>query len=398
MRELERLAREVRAELGEPSPHWLRWQQRAMTSALRVRPTKPAVGRWAFTGALVAVLVVAVIWALAPVRRSATAAPVKLALTASTDGRRVPLADGSSLSLSANTQARLTATERSTSCLVEVGKVQFDVVPQQGREFVVRAGSFEVTVVGTRFSVSRDRAGVVEVLVSHGVVRVQVPGRSSPTELRAGDQLRGDGTEVSLRHDAPPVATTKGQEAPPNASAQSAQSSAPAIDAQPPLEAPSKAATAPRDAWLRLYRERSYKAALEAAREVGVDSLLESLAAQPLAELGEAARLGGDGDLALRAFDALDRRFPGSRQAQDALFLSGRLLASRGQLSVARRQFEAYLARNDRGIYSVEALGRLVEIYATSKDPRVASTARAYLERAPQGPYRRLCLSVLAAP
>lgn len=397
MRELERLAREVRAELGEPSPHWLRWQQRALTSALVGQPTKRAVGRWAFTAALLAVLVVAVVWAIAPTRRSATAAPVKLALTASADGRRVPLADGSSLLLSASTQARLTTTEGSTSCFIEVGKVQFDVAPQHGREFVVRAGSFEVTVVGTRFSVSRDRAGVVEVLVSHGVVRVKVPGRSIPTELRAGDQLRGDGSELSLRHDAP-MAATKGQEAPPNASAEGAQSSAAAIDAQPPLEAPRKAATTPRDAWIKLYRGRNYTAALAAAREVGVDSLLESLAAQPLSELGEAARLGGDGDLALRAFDALGRRFPGSLQAQEALFLSGRLLASRGQLSVARRQFEAYLARNDRGAYSVEALGRLVEIYATSKDPRAAATARAYLERAPQGPYRRLCLSVLAAP
>lgn len=397
MRELERLAQEVRAQLGEPSPAWLRQQQRALTLALGVRTPQRTVGTWALAGALVAALAVAALWVLAPAQRSVQSAPTKLTLSASTDGRRVPLADGSSLLLSAHTQAKLTATEHTTSCVIQVGKVLFDVAPQHGRQFLVKAGAFEVTVVGTRFSVSKDAAGVVEVAVSHGVVRVKGPSRNAPTELRAGDQLRAEGGEVSFLHEASsPVAT--GQAAPLDVSAEAIHSAARAGDSQPPPEGSSKIATAPREAWLGLYRARNYKAALLAAREVGVDGLLESLTVQPLSELGDAARLGGDGDLALRVFDALVRRFPSSRQAQDALFLSGRLLASRGQPGMAQRQFEAYLARNDRGVYSVEALGRLVEIYANSKDPRTASTARAYLERAPQGPYRRLCLSVLAAP
>lgn len=395
MRELERLGNEVRNELGEPSPEWLRRQQRALTGALGVQTPRRAVGGWPLAGAL-ALLLVTAVWLLVPARRPAPSRPAELALSASTDVRSVPLADGSSLLLSAHTQAHVTATPDATRCLIEVGKVHFDVAPQHGREFVVKAGGFEVRVVGTRFSVSRDVAGAVEVAVTHGVVRVKVPDRSTPTELRAGDQLRGDGGGVVLRHEAP-AAASKGAMATPNSSAEAAEPTSSVPDGRPPVEAPSKVG-APRDTWLRLYREHDYVSALAAARELGVDGLLEGLAVQPLFELGDAARLGGDGDLALRVFDALGRRFPASRQAQDALFLSGRLLASRGQLSMARRQLEAYLARNDRGAYSVEALGRLVEIYATSNDPRAKSSARAYLDRAPHGPYRRLCLSLLAAP
>lgn len=397
MRELERLGQEVRDELGEPSPEWLRRQQRSLTAALGVQTPRRSVRGWPLAGALLAVLLVTAVWGLVAVRRSAPSTPAELALSASTASRSVALADGSSLLLAAQTRAHVTATQQATRCVIEVGEVHFDVAPQHGRAFVVKAGGFEVTVVGTRFSVSRDLAGVVEVGVTHGVVRVKVPNRSTPTELRAGDQLRGDGGDVVLRHEAT-SAGSKQDAASPSSSAEAAEPTPPSLDGQPSVEAPSKGGPPSRDAWLRLYRERDYVAALAAAREVGVDGLLESLAVQPLSELADAARLGGDGDLALRAFDRLGRRFPASRQAQDALFLSGRLLASRGQLSVARRQFEAYLARSDRGVYSVEALGRLVEIYATSNDPRATSTARAYLERAPHGPYRRLCLSLLAAP
>jgi len=392
MRELDRLGLEVRDQLGEPSPDWLLRQQRALTTALGIQAPRRAVGGWALAAVLVTALGPAV-WLLAPAWLPGPPAHAELALTTATDARRVPLSDGSSLLLLPHTQAHVTSNAHATSCFIDMGEVEFDVAPQHGREFIVKSGAVEVTVVGTRFSVSKEPAGVVEVAVSHGVVRVKVLSRS--TEVRAGERLRSDGEEILLRHEAPP-ATAKDPTPTPQVSAEAAQSLSPLRDRLPSDEMHSKAGALPQDAWLRLYREHNYAAALAAARAIGVDGLLESLAVQPLSELADAARLGGDQDLALRAFDALGRRFPGSGQAQDALFLSGRLFAGRGQLGVARRQLEAYLARNDRGFYSVEALGRLVEIYARSKDPRATSTARAYLERAPQGPYRRLCLSVLA--
>jgi TolA-binding protein len=280
--------------------------------------------------------------------------------------------------------------------VLEVGKLQFDVVPQGGREFSVQAGDLLVTVVGTRFSVSRDPSGIVEVAVSHGVVRVLVPHRNTKTELRAGDRLRSDGTQVLLQRAT--AASASGALVPSSQTpAEAGDPLLPRRDAQTP-DAPNSGGRAAHADWLSLYRARNYTAALAAARASGIDGLLQSLTAQPLSELADAARLAGDGDLALRAFTTLGQRFPSSRQAEDALFLSGRLLASRGQLNGARGQLEAYLARNGRGTYAVEALGRLVEIYTTNKDPRAKTTAQAYLERAPHGPYQRLCRTVLAAP
>jgi TolA-binding protein len=397
MRELERLGQEVRDELGEPSPEWLRRQQRDLTTALGLPARKGPVSGSFWVAVTLTTLLAVAVWMLVPLKRPVASVPAEVTLSTSSDERRVPLADGSSLLLAAETRARVATGDRVTRCTIELGRVFFDVSPQHGREFSVRAGPLEVTVVGTRFSVSRAATGVVEVAVTHGVVHVNVPNRRAPTELRAGDTLRGDGSEIFLRHPAPPDAPEERVPAL-DASAGVARPSAPAHDSRPPATIPSNKGTAAGDDWLRLYREHDYAAALAAARELGVDHLLESLAVQPLSELADAARLGGDGDLALRAFETLGRRFPASQRAQDALFLSGRLLASRGQTSVAQSKLEAYLARNPHGVYSVEATGRLVEIYATHGDPRAKATARDYLERAPHGPYQRFCRSVLAAP
>jgi TolA-binding protein len=396
MSELERLGHELRDELGEPSPEWLRKQRRDLTVALGLRSPQRAMGGWWWAAAALLGLVGFAVWTLAPRWRPTGSTSVEVALSAPTAERNVPLADGSRLLLAAKTRAHLKTGDRVTRCVIERGKVQFDVVPQGGREFSVQAGALTVTVVGTRFSVSRDPNGSVEVMVSHGVVRVLIPNRNTPAELRAGDRLRADGREVLLQH-APADAASREPVPASQASAETGGPSVPPADAQPPPDALSGGGKGTHADWLSLYRSRDYAAALAAARDRGLDGLQQSLTAQPLFELAEAARLGGDGDLALRVFATLGQRFPASRQAQDALFLSGRLLASRGQLRAAGGQLEAYLARNGRGTYSVEALGRLLEIYATNKDPRAKTTAQAYLERAPHGPYQRLCRAILAA-
>lgn len=393
MLDLDRLGREAREQLGEPSPDWLRHQSQELRRAFVSR--SPAAGGKVFGRALIAAVVALVL--LVGVRVvTRSPAPQEVALTSASGERRVTLADGSSISLTEHARARLTTEAASTRCVVELGRATFDVAPQGARTFAVFAGPFEVRVVGTLFSVSRDAHGLVEVRVAHGVVRVHVPERNAPIELRAGDYLRGDGHSVSVEHPAPlqalplPLPAREGV-APPAASAE------PGALAEP---APSALVRTPpaRDDWRRLYAEGDYAGALAAARRLGTDELLGSLAVQPLAELADAARLAGENELALQAFDSIGRRFPASRQARDATFLSGRILAKRGQAEQARARFEGYLARNSEGPYAIEALGRLVELYAASKDPRAQASARAYLQRAPHGPYERLCRSVLNAP
>ena len=127
-----------------------------------------------------------------------TLAATETVLNAPTLARRVELADGSALVVAPRSLARVNATREFTRCVVEVGTLHFEVAPQNKRQFTVVAGAFEIRVVGTRFSVSRDTSGVVEVLVEHGLVRVHAPGRNGPIELETGDRLRGDEHGLSL--------------------------------------------------------------------------------------------------------------------------------------------------------------------------------------------------------
>jgi transmembrane sensor len=85
--------------------------------------------------------------------------------------QRLPLADGSRVEL--NTDSRLeVAFQKTQRRLVLVsGEAFFDVAHDRSRPFVVDAGPYTVTAVGTAFSVRRDNGGV-SVIVSEGRVRV----------------------------------------------------------------------------------------------------------------------------------------------------------------------------------------------------------------------------------
>lgn len=93
--------------------------------------------------------------------------------------------------------------QRGTVVRLEAGDARFDVEPRADRPFVVRAGTLEVQVIGTRFDVLRSEAGVIEVSVDHGEVRVVTP--SEETRLRAGDRRRFD-TRITQEPAAQPAA------------------------------------------------------------------------------------------------------------------------------------------------------------------------------------------------
>lgn len=377
MDELEKLGDEVREQLGGPSPAWLRAQkQRVLREAQQPR-REPRRSIWLAAAAAIAVLGVGLALSSMdfgePSERTTT-----VALSAGAATTRSRLADGSSVALSPGARALVESAPASTRFDLQRGHVEFDVAHQGSRRFVVLAGAIEVTVVGTRFSVLHEASGAVEVLVTHGVVSVRSPERSAPIVLKAGDHFRG---RASAGGATPALTAAPARTAPaePNAA----------------MTAPNPSSVAPSPDWEAAYRERRYAVAAARAREHGADGLLASLSAAKLAQLGDAARLGGDADLALRALDALKRRFPSSAQAANADFLGGKLLAARGQTGPAIARFEQYLKGGERA-YTVEAMGRLVELYSASGDSaRARATAERYLARAPQGPYRRLCESTL---
>jgi len=86
--------------------------------------------------------------------------------------RRVPLADGSHITL--DTQSRVSVRYESATRLVrlESGEALFEVAKDPGRPFVVQAGNTRVRAVGTAFIVRRHSDVDVEVTVTEGTVDV----------------------------------------------------------------------------------------------------------------------------------------------------------------------------------------------------------------------------------
>ncbi|WP_313320831.1 FecR domain-containing protein [Stenotrophomonas sp.] len=101
---------------------------------------------------------------------------------------RVPLQDGSAITLDSDSQVRVRFSERRRDIQLLQGEALFDVAKNPDRPFVVRADDTDVTAVGTSFAVSltERRSGGVEVLVREGVVDVaDTQGAVAPTRLVA---------------------------------------------------------------------------------------------------------------------------------------------------------------------------------------------------------------------
>jgi transmembrane sensor len=99
------------------------------------------------------------------------------------------LADGSRLTLDANSTVTAAYAVDKREVTLAQGRAFFDVAHDARRPFSVRAGSQDITAVGTRFDVRLDPESVHVVLVE-GRLSVSSPGAaSSPTLLGAGQQL-----------------------------------------------------------------------------------------------------------------------------------------------------------------------------------------------------------------
>jgi hypothetical protein len=383
MADLEPLARELRAELGKPPDAWLEKQRARLRGAEIAEPSQARGLRgWAF--AVAATLVVAVL-AVVMLRRTDTPSEQTAWLVADALAKPHRLEDGSVITLDAGARARVMSSSERTRVDLHSGRAHFSVEKRPGQRFTVAAGRYEVAVVGTRFSVDyRPATDACEVHVERGAVSVTAPNRAEPIALQAGDRLRLGPAEVALEHGhtADPVAPR----APPPASVASIAPAEPTPRAAPVAEL----------GWFELYRARKYRAALARAKELGFDRLTSELPAAALADLADTARLGGEPALAIRALNSLGRRFPGSNEAREATFLLGRVHALRGEESLATQNFERYLSSSGRKAYESEAMGRLLELYAKGSDrSRAEKMARRYLERAPDGAYRRLAHSLL---
>lgn len=157
-------------------PHY---QPEAFAAPARTASRRRRSGFW--TGAIAAsVLVLAV--GLLGVREPAYASGHHV--TKLGEVLRLPLQDGSTITLNSSTEVvvQYSADRRSVQLLR--GEALFDVAKDRTRPFVVSAGESEVTAVGTSFAVHRESGDMVDITVRQGIVKVD-GARISPIQLGA---------------------------------------------------------------------------------------------------------------------------------------------------------------------------------------------------------------------
>jgi transmembrane sensor len=154
---------------------------------------------WIFSGALAAGLVVAVL--LLPFRLFNTAPPPVPAHFATKVGENqtTQLADGSTLLLGADSRVTTAFDERARRVVLEQGEAFFRVTHDSSRPFIVLAGTYSVTAIGTAFNV-RKSADRVVVSVAEGTVAIgPSPAPSQPAPLGVlHDTLRANAGQAVM--------------------------------------------------------------------------------------------------------------------------------------------------------------------------------------------------------
>lgn len=180
--EFEACAGDVAAELAEASRR----------EASRPATLRPGVSRrWMFgAGGMAAAAAVAV--AVLPGVLAQTS--VQSFATGKGERRRVTLADGSTIDISAETRLQVTYSGSARQVVLADGEAIFDVVHDKARPFTVAAAGREVRVLGTQFDV-RSRGGMLSVTVARG--KVQVRPLSAGATARAFTLTPGQRLEIA---------------------------------------------------------------------------------------------------------------------------------------------------------------------------------------------------------
>lgn len=158
-------------------------------------PVKKPRKRPAMLGLLIGAIALGLVW-LDPAYRSErySSAPGQV--------QNIALVDGSTLTLDGASQVNVSWHLRSRRVELLAGQALFDVAPATYRPFRTLAGSTEITVVGTRYNVSR-LADDVRVTVEEG--KVGVRGQTNELVLAPGQQVLvhngqlGDPAQVDAR-------------------------------------------------------------------------------------------------------------------------------------------------------------------------------------------------------
>jgi ferric-dicitrate binding protein FerR (iron transport regulator) len=255
--------------------------------------------------------------------------------TPSDGGASLRLSTGTSMDLAGSTAFRVDSQGKTERFSLQQGELSAHVAKlAAGQRFIIATPDAEVEVRGTRFRVrvlnSADGCGAgsrTRLEVSEGIVEVRALGAT--TNVAAGQHWPGDCTDADPTHSAAaplglprPVTDLGASLVPPHARVSRAVAIPSADPAPPP------------------------RASVEHASELAQQNDL-------FAE-GVALHRQGDVAGALRAYQLLIARFPGSPLAENAFVERIRLLASNHDPR-ARSEAERYIARYPRGFALKEA-------------------------------------------
>jgi ferric-dicitrate binding protein FerR (iron transport regulator) len=329
---------------------------------------------------------------------------------------RLPLSfsDGSTVVLDRGALARVVVLEpRGATVQLEKGRADVSVRHRRDTHWHLRAGAFDVSVTGTRFSISwDDKSDALTVVMSEGTVQVSgskiAPG--SPIAVTAGQRFHATArdsrwtlaaatSESDLASSVRAAVTAPATDSPIGGTAPGGPAEAPegsgdetgaAAAAMPPS---ARAAAVGSRSWQALARSGHYREALQAVERSGFEKACRKLGSDDLVQLGDVARLARDSSRAEQAYGAARRRFPGNDRPAFAMGLVA--FEQRRDFHAAGKWFELYVRQYPNGALAREALGREMESWNRAGDSgRARRAADEYLSEAPTGPYARLARQI----
>jgi transmembrane sensor len=348
--------------------------------------------RWrlpVLAGATAAVAVALWVWTTRPVtfQVGASGTPGQTGdLVLGANEGLVPLrfSEGSSVILHEGTQLRVLATyTRGARLRIENGTVDASIASATigKKHWSFEAGSFQVLVTGTRFTLTYRAQDQSFGLATHeGEVIVSGSCLTMPTPVAAGHRLD---SSCPARRASPP---------------QTASLSAPPSPVPIDTEVSSVKPTRNAQNWRELLATGRLQEAVRAAERADFQRVCQTASAKDLLALADAARLFARTARAVTALRVLRQRFPASAEASTAAFALGRIaFEQKRAYPEAVDWFAPYLREQPRGPLHGDCVGRLMEARLRAGDQTGAhSDAEQYLRRFPEGPYASEARGILA--
>ncbi len=362
---------------------------------------------------------------------------------------QLSFSDGSTVGLSERSEVRVQSLMREGAhLLLERGDMDVSVVHRKETSWKIDAGPYQIWVTGTKFNVRwipEKRALLLD--MEDGSVRLRGPMLEGGKSLMSGETLLASlaesTVEVSRTGTQGKIITRLEREQDVESNPREEEASDPLDDLsdvesaetsqesytdhlrrsvrgrkrgravsrdEDVLSEPTggssplyvESYTPPREevqlSWKALAREGKYHAAVALAEDAGFDRLIVTGTVSDLMLLADAARLASNPFDAQKAYRAVRKRFPGTRQSERAAFALGRVeFESEGNYAAAARWFEICYRENKSGPMAREAAGRLIEaLNRAGEEKRAAIASKEYLTHFAQGPHANLAKKTLA--